>query len=444
MASMRLFTRLLLAQLVTAAVVALLLFGLFYVDRSVTVSRLLAQRWAPAIHATLAEAGIPTDAAAAARSAARLQVDVLRRDALPAGAIPMAGIAPRYMALRNTLAASGLVVDRVAVSQEAGRPTVWLEMPRPAGQAPLWLGFTDPLVESFLPGRFVFSLLVCAGVMVGLSWLLARRIARPLDQLRQRLLGLQPGGITSPPGPPITGAGPEIAAIDSAWREMQQRLARHEHERALMLAGISHDLRSPLARIRLATELLPDEPALQPRRDSLMRNVQVADRLIESFLDHARALQLPLDQTVDLAAIAREALAAREAAGEPVQAELPAALPLPRSHPLLLERALANLLDNAFGHGRAPVSLRLQQRGGEVRLEVQDSGEGIPPAAREAALQAFSRGDASRGRPGTGLGLAVVQQTVQRLGGRIEFDGGPGRHIVRLVLPSERPPDAAI
>jgi two-component system osmolarity sensor histidine kinase EnvZ len=269
--------------------------------------------------------------------------------------------------------------------------------------------------------------------MLALSWALARQLSRPLDRLRERMQRLQPGAGVEAGGAPLPPqTSPELAAIESAWQSLQQRLAQHEQERALMLAGISDDLRSPLARIRLAAELLPDDPALAPRRDSLMRNVQVADRLIQSFLDHARALQQPLDQAVDLAALAREAVQAREG----ITATLPPQpLRLAAAHPLLLERVLANLLDNAAQHGRPPIVLRLAAHDGAAVLEVQDAGDGIPPAWRETALQAFARGDASRGRPGTGLGLAIVQQTVQRLGGRIEFDGRPGAHVVRLVLP---------
>lgn len=190
----------------------------------------------------------------------------------------------------------------------------------------------------------------------------------------------------------------------------------------------------------MAAELLPDAPGIDARRLSIVRNAALADALVGSFLDHVRAGELPLDQPVDLAATAREAALALGREDE-LSVDLPARLMLPRAHPQLLARVVANLLDNAFRHGRPPVVLRLREvptdgapGGREAVLEVEDAGDGIDPSERELALQAFGRGDASRSRPGTGLGLAVVRQVVERLGGRIEWTEPP-RAGVRVRLP---------
>ena len=119
----------------------------------------------------------------------------------------------------------------------------------------------------------------------------------------------------------------------------------------------------------------------------------------------------------------------------PLPLEAPPRLLLPRAHPLLLERLIGNLVDNAQQHGAPPWRLRLAERADTVLVEMEDAGQGIAPAEREALQRAFARGDASRGRPGAGLGLAVVRQGVERLGGRVEFELGGGRHVVRLRLP---------
>ena len=113
----------------------------------------------------------------------------------------------------------------------------------------------------------------------------------------------------------------------------------------------------------------------------------------------------------------------------------PARLDVTRTHELLLERLLANLVDNAMRHGRPPVLIRLRADGGDAVLDVADHGPGIAPAARARLTQAFARGDASRATPGTGLGLAIVQQIVRRMGGTLSFEVVDGAPCVRVRLP---------
>jgi len=95
----------------------------------------------------------------------------------------------------------------------------------------------------------------------------------------------------------------------------------------------------------------------------------------------------------------------------------------------------ANLLDNAFKHGKPPVQLLVREEGGSALIEVSDAGAGVPQAQREGLLQAFARGDAARGTPGTGLGLAIVARVVARMGGTLDFARREGRHVVSVRLP---------
>ena len=235
----------------------------------------------------------------------------------------------------------------------------------------------------------------------------------------------------------VAGATPEVAAIEAAYDELLARFERHERERSLLLAGVSHDLRSPLARIRMAVGLLRDDAADARWREAIVRNTELADRLIGSFLDHVRAGELPLEAGADLVAAAGAAVASAGVGrgADQLQFEAPDALPLQRGHPLLLERLVANLLDNAFTHGRAPVRVVVRAEAGQAIVEVSDAGAGIPEAQRETLLQAFARGDAARGTPGTGLGLAIVARVVSRLGGTLAFGRADGRHLVRVRLP---------
>lgn len=419
-----LFARLLLLQ-VLVALGLLVVFGvLVYVERNVAVARLVAERWAPALRQA---SGWPGEPAPAPRP-------LLRSDSRPAPALRPALGAPRMAALDDELRRHGLTLLDAVVTRGATGPVLWLQLRRAEGP-PAWFGLADAALLPRVPGRFLLAVLLAALLLVTVSWVFTRRLTRPLEQLRSRMQAHRPGE----PGHTVMAVdspSPEIAAIEAAYADLLRRLERHERERALLLAGVSHDLRGPLARIRLAVGLLPEGGEGERWREAIVRNTQVADRLIESFLDHVRAGELALDQRADVAALARSAAAATGHDSDALRVVAPESALLQRSHPLLVERLLANLLDNAFKHGRAPVELRVWPQDARVVVEVSDAGGGVADAQREAVLQAFARGDAARGTPGTGLGLAIVARVVARMGGTLAFERRVDRHVVRVELPS--------
>lgn len=419
-----LFARLLLLQ-VGVAVTLLLLFGLFvYVDRNMAVARLVAERWAPALRQA-------TGAAGQTQGAALRELPRSENRPSPAWRAPFG--APRMAALDDELARHGIqVLDAVITRGDRG-PVLWLQLRTADGAVP-WFGIHDIALLPRAPGRLLWAALIAALLLAAVSWYFTHRLTRPLEALRARMVSQRPGEPTRT-AVPIAGASPELAAIESAYDELLQRFERHERERALLLAGVSHDLRSPLARIRMAAGLLPEEPDSAHWREAIVRNTQVADRLIESFLDHVRAGELALDQQADLAALARAAAAATGHGEAELQVDTPPTLRLERSHPLLVERLVANLLDNAFKHGKPPVQLWVREQGDSALIEVGDAGAGVPQAQREGLLQAFARGDAARGTPGTGLGLAIVARVVARMGGSLDFARRDGRHVVSVRLP---------
>ena len=417
-----LFRRLVVAQTIGAFALLLVFSSVFYVERNRVVARLTAQRWAPALRAAT---GLG-DAPAHAPGPFAVRVSNQR----PEDAIPSNAWAPRLAQLRATLRDEGVPVDEVVFTRAVPRPLTWIGVKGADGRE-RWLGIQDEVVESYVAMRLVIALVLGFAAVGVASWIVARRLTRPLEALRRR--------IESHDAAPVeAGATPtlEIAAIDSAWVALADRLARQESERALLLAGVSHDLRSPLSRIRMAAELLPETDGIAERRTSIVRNVDVADRLIASFLDYVRAAELPLASTVDVAGIARRLLQARDEPVGQLALAAPERLDVPHAHELLLERLLANLVDNAMRHGKPPVLIRLRSEGGSVVIDVEDHGPGIAPEARERLTQAFSRGDASRGTPGTGLGLAIVRQVVQRMGGTLSFESVAGAPCVRVRLPA--------
>ena len=291
---------------------------------------------------------------------------------------------------------------------------VWLELqPRDGNER--WIGFDSGWVETQLGERVLLAVSLIVGFAILASALVARRLAKPLESLRTRIAADDSSGEAMP------NATTEILAIDEAWRQLRRSLDRQERERALLLAGVSHDLRSPLGRIRMAAELLPELDAVASGREAIVRNTMLADRLVGNFLDHVRSGELPMDEVVDLAAVARRAADQQNRSKTDLVLDAPTTLQVPNANASLLERAISNLLENAFAHGLPPVHLRVMQQGAELVIEVQDQGSGIAPDQEIFLFQAFARSDSSRQRPGLGLGLAVVQRVAERMGGTVGF-----------------------
>ncbi len=432
MAAPTLFKRVVLAQ-VAAALALVAVFGVaFYVERNRTIARLMAERWAPALRAA---AGIDVRTVPTSSSTPTAQaVRVLATS--PPQSVRTRSWAPRIAVLRETLREEGLPVGDVVFTATGLQPTTWLEVTTVDGRV-RWLGFDDDVVQTHVFGRLAFALVLGLLVLASASWFVARRVARPLETLRRRMEAQDwrhagPDG-EAPRADPASTL--EIDAIESAWLALGARLERQESERALMLAGVSHDLRGPLARIRMAAELLPEVDGVAARRASIVRNVEVADRLIDSFLDYVRASELPLTDTVDVAALAHRLRQLRHEPEDVLSIVAPQRLDVPHAHELLIERLIGNLVDNALRHGKPPVCLRIALDQGRALVAVEDRGAGIAIAERSRMTQAFARGDASRGTPGTGLGLAIVQQIVRRMGGTLSFDSPDGVQRVCVHLP---------
>jgi two-component system osmolarity sensor histidine kinase EnvZ len=419
-----LFLRLLLTQLTVVSLLGAIVGSLFYLERNTTIASLYAELWAPQLAQAVGLSATPQPPA-----------QILRQHDEPPRTRRLPALTPRFTALRNTLARHGLVVDEVRLGLRSSAPMVWLHVLPPQAPA-VWLGLPGELVVAEWPTRMVLALTAVAALLVLGSWTFTRRLTRPLEQLRTRMhaqASSATAGDTTASALPA-GSSPEIAAIDSAYTEALARLAQQQRERAVLLAGVSHDLRSPLGRIRLAAELLPDAPDTRARKESIARNVGVADQLIESFLDYVRSDTLAFDETVDLAEAVRNAAARSDRPAHELRVDAPAHLPWQRANALLVDRLVSNLLDNAFKHGQVPVGVLLHRQDQEVWLEVSDAGPGMPAEDVESLQQAFSRGTSSRNLPGTGLGLAIVRQIATRMGGRLEFTGRPGAHTVRVRL----------
>jgi two-component system osmolarity sensor histidine kinase EnvZ len=305
-------------------------------------------------------------------------------------------------------------------SLEQGEAWFWTALP--SGEASLVVGFPASRVGTHPLQMLVFSLvngLLLAGLI---ALLLARRITRPLARLEQALNRVGQGETPDL----LAESGPrELATLARHFNQMARQVQELLSARTTLLAGISHDLRTPLARLRLALALLAERPQAQ-LIERMEQDVEAMDRLIADVLDLARGLASEEAQTLELCALLREISA--QYAPQRLQLDCPQQeLRICLRHQAL-RRVLGNLIDNALRYAtEGPVQLVLEQAEGQIRIGVLDQGPGIPEDQLQAVFRPFHRVEASRSPDtgGSGLGLAIVQQLALANGWRIALHNRP-------------------
>ncbi len=313
--------------------------------------------------------------------------------------------------------------EPVATSREAiqGEPWFWVSLP--AGRRHLSVGFP----HSRIGPRPIHALLasLAGGALLTLlaAWWLARRAIRPLQRLQEAATSLGRG--QTPERLPETGPR-EIAALSRRFNEMAKQVEDLLAARTVLLAGVSHDLRTPLARLRLAVEMLVKKPSAELAAQ-VEGDIEAMDRLIADVLTLARGFGHEAAQPVAVRELLAELVRTTPGAAERVQIEAAdATLAAPVG---ALRRILANLLENALRYGAGqPVTLRAELADGVCRIGVLDRGPGIPPAEREAVFRPFYRLEASRSvsTGGSGLGLAIVRQLAAAHGWDVSLQSRPG------------------
>jgi len=249
------------------------------------------------------------------------------------------------------------------------------------------------------------------------AFLIVARINRPLRELTRAAAAIGRGETP----PPVVETGPaEVRTLSRAFNEMATDLQRADTDRALLLAGVSHDLRTPLARIRLGVEMLDDRTDAS-LREGMVQDVEDIDAVITQFLDFARiaAEQSNLAE-LDLNELVHAVSERYQRQGKHVIAR-PGAVPLLKLQPLAIQRLLTNLIDNALRHGGDAVEIETASDRAGVRLSVLDRGPGIPAADAERMLQPFTRLNEARSTPGSGLGLAIVDRIAKMHGGSVNL-----------------------
>ena len=283
-------------------------------------------------------------------------------------------------------------------------------------------------------GWGLFALLLS---LVG-AWAIASRISRPLAALTRAAQQVGRGERADPD--PETGPG-EIRMLAAAFNQMSADLASLERDRAMVLAGISHDLRTPLARLRLGLEMVGGDTAMH---EGLVADIDEMDKIIGQFLDFAKGENETRAET-DLEALVGQICERYAKLGRALVHSGSAPLRLQLA-PMAVRRAISNLVDNALRYSGGEIEIVTRQSGKFAIVEVLDRGPGIPESEAERMKRPFTRLEKARsGEGGSGLGLAIVDRVARMHGGTLELLPREGGGLVaRMALESlGRPPGGA-
>ena len=374
--------------------------------------------------------------AAAARF--RLQAEVASpREAAPAERLPPWQLAVRLV--RRELQRS----FPQALSLRVGTSSIHMQLPlaaadagngaAPTAEAVLHLRLPTSRLMASNPHQLLVIAILAAVLMTLIAWQFLRIQLRPIRRLARAADAFGRGEVV----PLHVSGATEVRAAGHAFLNMRDRIEAQIEQRMLMLSGVSHDLRTPLTRARLALSLMEDEPEAA----AVLADLTQMEALVDRYLDFVRAGSAEPEAETDLPALVAARVSA--AAGGGIAVTLrpgPAGLQPLRLRPGLLARALDNLIGNAARYAcRAEVWIEITAAG-EAAICVEDDGPGIPPERRAEALRPFARLDGARSVDGgVGLGLAIAADAMRSHGGRIELDHGQspglGGLMVRLVLP---------
>ena len=224
----------------------------------------------------------------------------------------------------------------------------------------------------------------------------------------------------------------EVRRAATAFNLMQERILRFVTQRTEMLAGVSHDLRTPLTRLRLSLAVLPPSALADPAGDieGMVGDIREMERMIDGYLAFARGEGAENRRSFDLAGTLEEIALAARRAGATLTVDAPPRATI-EGRPDAIRRALTNLVDNARKHARS-VAITLQTQPRQVQVNVDDDGPGVPPERRESVFRAFESG----ARGGTGLGLTIARDIIRAHGGDIVLEQSPlGGLRARVRLP---------
>lgn len=314
------------------------------------------------------------------------------------------------------------------------------------GQDGLWIGFVIGGDSYWLltdtsrlgPSRtstWAIWLMVAAALSLAGAAVIARLINQPLKQLSFAASRMRDGDFDASRLDEQVSTS-EIREVNIGFNRMAEQLSKIEQDRVVMLAGISHDLRTPLARLRLETEMSVSD---LDAREHMAADIAQLDAIIDKFLDYARPEPAHLESVSLNAIVAAAVYAVADYQDMRVTVDIPDNTNV-LTDEVDLARVISNLLENARRYGKSPdtgvalVDIAARIRDTWVLIKVRDHGKGVPPSVLAKLTNPFFRGDAARtAATGAGLGLAIVEKTILRMGGMFSLSntssGGLAAHI---------------
>ncbi|MCD1624668.1 MAG: ATP-binding protein [Paracoccaceae bacterium] len=300
------------------------------------------------------------------------------------------------------------VVPNIAAVQlpDDGNVVLFLQVP----QGMLELTLDRRRVAPSNPHQLFVNMVFFGVLMTLIAFLYMRNQLRPITRLakaaeafgRGRNVEYRPAGAV------------EVRAAGNAFLDMRARIERQIEQRTLMLSGVSHDLRTPLTRLKLGLSMLDDEDTADLKRD-----VDEMQRMLDEFLNFARGISEAEPEPVDPASLLRDLIEDFTRAGKPVTVHAIEGSGTVQLRQIAMRRAVENLINNAVRYGtRAEVSMMLTDKA--LRIQVEDDGPGIPPDQRGEAIKPFTRLDTARNQnkgSGVGLGLAIATDIARAHGG---------------------------
>ena len=326
-----------------------------------------------------------------------------------------------------------LGVETIITVNHYGIPGLWISFN--VEQDDFWVVIPKIQVDRPFPWHWLWW-----GALIGLlsllgAYLIASRINRPLNLLVYAADRLRHGE----PAPRLPeDSMDELQQVSKTFNEMAESLVRLDSERTLLLAGVSHDIRTPLARLRIAVELLDD--SCENLKAGMIEDIADMDNIIHQFSDFVRGVEGEPTKMMDINVLL-QALQERQArAGRDLKLQLSNAYFIPL-RPMAMQRLLDNLVGNAYSYSKGKVTVESKITADSIIISVLDNGPGIPPEHAERLLRPFERMDSARNKNegGSGLGLAICNRIAKLHRGSLELINRPeGGLEARLSLPIQR------
>ena len=295
-------------------------------------------------------------------------------------------------------------------------PSLWIKIPLS--------GIEEP---DFLP--LIIFLIILGMLSVAGGWLFVRNLNRPLRALQNAAEDVGRGEF---PEPLEEEGTTEIMAVTQAFNHMSKGIKQLEDDRNLLMAGISHDLRTPLTRIRLSAEMMSEQDDYL--KDGIEGDIDDMNAIIDQFIDYIRHDSKDKAEISDLNVLVDDVVHAETPSDRSVTFTAGEVPPIPLRY-IAIKRAVANLIQNAirYTQGNIQVCTGVEDKH-FAHISVCDEGAGIPEAEMERLFQPFTQGDKARGTEGSGLGLAIIKRIVDTHGGKVQLINREGGGLQAKVL----------